>query len=73
MLSASEVQKRYGVGKPQVSRWRTHTAPERIDEYRQRIIDAARLAAELKAKANLARFLGPLRPGKAEIGLASPF
>jgi phage N-6-adenine-methyltransferase len=52
MLSASEMQKRSGVDKRQVSRWRTQTTPEQIDDYRQRIIDAARLAAELKARAN---------------------
>jgi phage N-6-adenine-methyltransferase len=39
-------------GKPQVSRWRTHTAPERIEDYREHIIDAATRAAELKARAN---------------------
>jgi phage N-6-adenine-methyltransferase len=52
MLSASEVQKRYGVGKPQVSRWRTQTAPDRVDKYRRYVIDAATQAAELKPHAN---------------------
>jgi phage N-6-adenine-methyltransferase len=52
MLSVSEAQKRYDVDKRQVSRWRTETAPERIDKYRQHIIDAATQAAELKARPN---------------------
>ncbi len=52
LLPVSEMERRTGVNKVQASRWRIQTAPERIDEYRQRIIDAATLAADLKAKAN---------------------
>jgi phage N-6-adenine-methyltransferase len=52
LLPVSEMLRCTGVSKVQASRWRTQTAPERLDEYRQRIIDAARLAAELKARAN---------------------
>jgi phage N-6-adenine-methyltransferase len=51
-LSVSELQRRTGVTRTQASRWRTQTAPERVDKYRQRIIDAATRAAELKARAN---------------------
>jgi hypothetical protein len=51
-LSVPALQRQTGVSQQQASRWRMHTAPERIDDYRERIIDAARLAAELKAKAN---------------------
>jgi phage N-6-adenine-methyltransferase len=52
ILSVSEAERRYNIGKPQVSRWRTQTAPERIEDYREHIIDAAAQAAELRARAN---------------------
>jgi phage N-6-adenine-methyltransferase len=52
MISRSEAERRYSVAKNQVSHWRAQTAPERVDAYRQRIIDAATQAAELKARAN---------------------
>lgn len=51
-LSVAQMEALARVKQPQVSRWRTNTSSDRRDEYRQRIIDAARLAAELKAKAN---------------------
>lgn len=51
-LSVTALQRQTGISKQQASRWRTQTAPERVDEYRQRIIDAAMQAAELKARAN---------------------
>jgi phage N-6-adenine-methyltransferase len=52
LLSKSEMERLTDVNVVQVSRWRTQTAPERIEDYRERIIDAARRTAELKAKAN---------------------
>ena len=52
ILSVSEAQKRYDVDKRQVSHWRTETAPERVAQFRQRIIDAAKSTAELKTRVN---------------------
>jgi phage N-6-adenine-methyltransferase len=51
-LTVPELQRRTGVNAVQASRWRTQTAPERVARFRQRIIDAARRTAELKARAN---------------------
>jgi phage N-6-adenine-methyltransferase len=51
-LSVPVLHRQTGVSPQQTSRWRINTGPERIDDYRLRIIDAARLAAELKARAN---------------------
>jgi phage N-6-adenine-methyltransferase len=51
-LSVAALQRQTGISKQQASRWRAQTAPGRVDEYRQRIIDAATQAAELKARAN---------------------
>jgi phage N-6-adenine-methyltransferase len=49
-VSAPDLTKLTGIGKMQVSRWRTHTAD--VDAYRQDIIAAARRAAELQAAHN---------------------
>jgi phage N-6-adenine-methyltransferase len=51
-LTVPELQRRTGVNAVQASRWRTQTAPERVAQFRQRITDAARKTAELKARAN---------------------
>jgi phage N-6-adenine-methyltransferase len=51
-LSVAEIRKTTGVSAVQASRWRSLTAPDRLVDYRQHVIDAAQLAAELKARAN---------------------